>query len=37
MGRDAKKVNQMYKKNVEGFYKFIYAIQVWKTEKMDAC
>ena len=26
MGRDAKKVNQMYKKNVEGFYKFIYKL-----------
>ena len=26
MGRDAKKVNQMYKKNVEGFYKFVYKL-----------
>ena len=26
MGRDAKKVNQMYKKNVEGFYKYIYKL-----------
>ena len=26
MGRDAKKVNQMYKKNVEGFFKFIYKL-----------
>ena len=26
MGRDAKKVNQLYKKNVEGFYKFIYKL-----------
>jgi len=26
MGREAKKVNQMYKKNVEGFFKFIYKL-----------
>ena len=26
MGRDAKKVNQLYKKNVEGFFKFIYKL-----------
>ena len=26
MGRDAKKVNQLYKKNVEGFYKYIYKL-----------
>ena len=26
MGRDAKKVNQMYKKNVEGFFKFVYKL-----------
>ena len=26
MSREAKKVNQMYKKNVEGFFKFLYKI-----------